>query len=67
MAKNEYRNKPYQVEFNRLGEKHAAPIKSTIILDDQMEANEFDEILYKMFAYQAICSAFGGPNEIEIQ
>lgn len=70
MAKtNQYRNKPYQVEFNQNNQpcSYGYPIRATIILDEQTEADEFDEILYSMFADQKISSAFGGPNEIEIQ
>ena len=70
MAKtNQYRNKPYQVEFNQNNQpgSYGYPIRTTIILDEQTEADEFDEILYSMFADQKISSAFGGPNEIEIQ
>lgn len=70
MAKiNQYRNKPYQVEFNQNNQSgtYRYPIRATIILDEQIEADEFDEVLYSLFSSRKISSAFGGPNEIEIQ
>ena len=71
MAKSEYRNKPYEVEWMvpntiRL-DNWDTPIKTTVILDDQQEADTMDNYLAELFGQGMVVAAFGGPNNIEIQ
>ena len=71
MAKNEYRNKPYQVEFNIPPAVQfvdcKSSIKTTILLDNQDGASAMDYYLERLFGTGIIISAFGGPNDVEIQ